>query len=92
MRSALMFFAVAVLTSYAMCMSPVQQDRAFFGAGIFFMIALVRLIGDVRSDELWITFCKKGAVYILLLYFMFVYIDCGAENMRIYRECSERVS
>jgi hypothetical protein len=92
MRSALMFFAVAVLTSYAMCMSPVQQDRAFFGAGIFFMIALVRLIGDVRSDELWITFCKKGAVYVLLLYFMFVYIDCGAENMRIYRECSERVS
>ena len=28
----------------------------------------------------------------MLLYLAFTYIDCGAENARIYRECSERIS
>ncbi len=92
LRSAWMFFITALLTSYAMGMSPVQQNRAFFGAGIFFVIALVQLIEDVQENEIWITLCKKGAVYVMLLYLAFTYIDCGAENARIYRECSERIS
>lgn len=90
MKNSWIFFIVSFLTSYAMAMSPNQQKRAFFGAGLFLIIALVQLIEYVQDSEILIILCKKSAVYLLLLYFLFTYIDCGAMNARIYRDCKTR--
>lgn len=91
LRNGIMFFVISILTSYAMALSPTQQERAFFGAGVFMLISLVQVIEEVQDSETWIILCRKSAVYIMLLYFAFTYIDCGAQNVRIYRDCSERV-
>ena len=90
MCNALVFFAISIITSYAMMMAPDQQNRAFFGAGIFMILAVVQMIEYVGNTEIWIMLCKESAVYIMLLYFVFTYIDCGAQNARIYRECKTR--
>ena len=91
LRSAFTFFIVSILTSYAMALAPSLQSRAFFGAGIFMIIALVQVIENVQDNEMIIIVCKRASVYVMLLYFFFVYVDCGAMNARIYRDCSERV-
>ncbi len=89
-KNMLTFFFVFAATCYALVLVPEPVARAYFGAGIFLMISCVQGIVDVSDKDLYLRALKLSAVSVFALYFVFTYIDCGANLMRIYRESQER--
>lgn len=89
-KNMLIFFFVFVATCYALVLTPEPVARAYFGAGIFVMISCVQGIVDIADKDLYLRALKLSATAIFALYFVFTYIDCGANLMRIYRESEER--
>jgi hypothetical protein len=78
-------------------MTADPQSRAFFGAGIFLIIAICQGFSDIKIDgieakDLNRTFYILGSCLISLMfvYMFFEYIDSGTDLGRIYREESER--
>ncbi len=89
-RNMLIYFFVFTATCYALVLAPEPMGRAYFGAGIFLMVSCVQGIVDVSDMDLYLKALKYSAVSLLTLYFLFDYMDCGANLMRIYRESMER--
>lgn len=90
MKNTLLFFFLFAATCYALALAPEAQVRAFFGAGIFLIIACVQAYSDVVDSDALIMAGKRSAVMILLLYMAFSYLENGANLARIYREEQER--
>lgn len=85
-------FAVAfVATSYVLALIPTPQNRAFFGAGVFLMIACIQGIVDIGQDEMVISAIKYSLVSILCLWLFFTYMENLVNLARIYREENERI-
>ena len=85
-------FAVAfVATSYVLALIPTPQNRAFFGAGLFLMIACIQGIVDIGQDEMVISAIKYSLVSILCLWLFFTYMENLVNLARIYREENERI-
>lgn len=89
-RNMLIFLLVFVATCYALVLTPEPVARAYFGAGIFLMISCVQGILDVSDKDMYIRALKLCSVSIFALYFVFTYMESGANLMRINRECRER--
>ena len=89
-RNMLIYIFVFTATCYALVLAPEPMGRAYFGAGIFLMVSCVQGIVDVSDMDLYLKALKYSAVSLLTLYFLFDYMDCGANLMRIYRESMER--
>lgn len=89
-RNMLIFFLVFAATCYALVLTPEPVARAYFGAGIFLTISCIQGIVDVSDKDLYLRALKLSATAILTLWFVFTYMDCGANLMRIYRESEER--
>ena len=83
---AAMWFA----TSYSLIATTTPQNRAFFGAGIFLIMAVVQAYEDADDGAQWMNVFRKSVVYILCLYMFFSYLENGASLARIYREEQER--
>ncbi|MBE5842608.1 MAG: hypothetical protein E7302_00355 [Butyrivibrio sp.] len=77
-------------TSYSLIATTTPQSRAFFGAGIFLMMAVVQAYQDADDDVKWMSILRKSVVYILCLYMFFTYLESGGSLARIYREEQER--
>ena len=90
MKNMLLFSFLFAATCYALALAPEAQVRAFFGAGIFLIIACVQAYSDVVDSDALIMAGKRSAVMILLLYMVFSYLENGANLARIYREEQER--
>ena len=98
------FAFLFLATSYALILTAETQARAFFGAGIFLIIACVQGVSDACAWEreterrgsagtgLVLRAAAYGALGVLLLQLFFTYVDCGTNLGRIYRECAERES
>ena len=86
----LLYFFVFAATCYALVLVPEPMGRAYFGAGIFLTVSCVQGIVDVADIDLYLRALKLGMVSVLTMYFLFDYMDCGANLMRIYRESEER--
>ncbi len=86
----LVFGGLFLITSYSLILTVTPQNRALFGGGIFLIIAIVQAYQDVMEEARWVQLAKKSAVYLMLFYMFFTYLDCGASLARIYREEQER--
>lgn len=89
-------FVIAFLaTSFVLIVIPTPASRAYFGAGIFLMIACVQGFiltfngGSFDRKFQSVYYCVVG---ILLVNFFFVYVENLVNLARIYREENERVS
>lgn len=89
-KNMLLFFLVFAATCYALVLTPEPVARAYFGAGIFLMISCIQGIVDVTDKDLYLRVLKLSATAIFTLSFIFTYMDCGANLMRVYRETEER--
>ena len=82
-------------TAYALAATSQTQARAFFGAGLFLLIALAVGIREVMKGEIE-GYLLKGAGYsllaVLVLEFFFVYVEDGTNLARIWRDETRRIS
>ncbi|MBQ9927395.1 MAG: hypothetical protein IJO65_05415 [Lachnospiraceae bacterium] len=91
-NESVLFLVAAAATAYVLVIISTTADRAFFGAGIFLMIAVIRGISEVDADkELLLKTAKYSLVGILCLWLFFTYMENLVNVARIYREETERV-
>lgn len=88
----ILFLVAAVATCYALAIAPTAMDRAFFGAGIFLVIACIQGIIDAARDDQILLIAKYSLVSIFCLWFAFNYFDNLVNLARIYREENERIT
>lgn len=94
LRPALFFF-LFLATSYALILTAATQARAFFGAGIFLMLCVLELAsGCLQRHEAGDSarLVIYSAASILTISFLFTYLQCGAQLIRIHRDCNERIA
>lgn len=89
-RNGLAWFLVFLATCYALVLTAEPMPRAYFGAGVFLIIAVTQFYVDVSGKEKIFGALKTGLVSVLLLLMFFTYMDSGANLARIYREYNER--
>lgn len=90
-HESVLFLIAAAATAYALAVAPVPADRAFFGAGIFLMIAGIQGIVDVADKERLLQAAKYSLVCVLCLWLFFTYVENLVNLARIYREENERI-
>lgn len=86
----LIYLGVAIATCYALVMAPTPMDRAYFGAGVFLMMACIQCFVVITEEETWIRAAKQSFIYGLLLYMAFIYVDSVVDTARIYRDYTNR--
>lgn len=89
-----LFFIGSIATAYALIMSPPPAPRAYFGAGIFLIIACLQGFTDAFWDtekEVYTPALKYIVVSVLSLWLFFTYMDNLVNLARIYREEEERI-
>lgn len=88
------FFIGGAATAYALILAPPPQERAYFGAGIFLMIACLQGFAEIFYDmnrESLFNAVKYIVVVVLMLWLFFTYMDNLVNLARIYREDNERI-
>ena len=97
-----LFLFLFLAAAYALVLSPEPQPRAYFGAGIFLIIAVVQGICSCAAEEreaaeshestgsFWVRAVIYSAAVAMTLSFVFTYIDCGTNLQRIARDIKER--
>lgn len=88
--SGITWFLVFLSTCYALVLTTEPMPRAYFGAGIFLIIAVVQFFSDVSGKDKIFGVLKTGLLSVLLLIMFFLYMDSGTNLIRIYREYNER--
>ena len=84
-------FAVASLaTAVVLIMTTEPMPRAYFGANIFMMIAALQMIQKVREEEVFMIALKNGGMIAAVIAMIFVYVEEGANLVRIRREVEIR--
>lgn len=87
-----LFLVAFLATAYVLALIPTPQNRAFFGAGVFLMIACIQGIVDVKDDELVLKAIRYSLAGILCLWLFFTYVENLVNLARIYREENERIA
>lgn len=90
-NESVLFLIAAAATAYALILIPTPTDRAFFGAGIFLMIAVIQAIVDGADKELALQTATYSLVSVLCLWLFFAYMENLVNLARIYREENERI-
>ncbi|MBR5597700.1 MAG: hypothetical protein IKW30_09880 [Lachnospiraceae bacterium] len=84
-------FAVASLaTAVVLVMTPEPMPRAYFGANIYMMIAALQMAQMIREEDTLLISLKTGGVIAAAIGMMFVYVEEGANLVRIRREINIR--
>ncbi len=91
-NDSILFLIAFATTAYVLAVIPTPQDRAFFGAGVFLMIACIQGIADIKDDGAAISAAKYSLVCILCLWLFFTYVENLVNLARIYREENERIA
>lgn len=86
----LLYLFVFVATCYALVMAPTPMNRAYFGAGIFLIMAAIQCFVKITEEETLIRAGKQAVIAGLSLYMVFVYVDSVVDTARIYRDYSNR--
>lgn len=90
LENGLLYFLVFVATCYALVMAPTPMNRAYFGAGMFLIIAVLQLFVMVTEEETLIRVCKTSLIGGLFLYMIFFYVDNVVDTARVYRDYHNR--
>ena len=86
----LLYTFVFAASCYALVMARTPMSRAYFGAGVFLMIAVLSCFVKVSEEETLIRACKTSFIAGLLLYMSFSYVDSIVNVARIYRDYHNR--
>ncbi len=86
----LIYLFVGIATCYALVMAPTPMNRAYFGAGVFLMMACIQCFVLITEEETLIRAAKQSLIYGMLLYMAFSYVDNVVNTARIYRDYSNR--
>lgn len=85
------FSISGLATGAVLIFTPQPMNRAYFGAGIFLLIATIQLIWNLtivmNQDFLYV---RNGWILVGLVWLVFVYVENGANLTRILREIKER--
>ncbi len=108
LKAMILFVFIFFATSYSLILTVTPQERAFFGAGIFLIVAIVQgycristgeaanTVADGNADKsektVLLQTVKYGTVVAMAIYMLFTYIESGANLARIYREEQNRYS
>ena len=90
------FFFLFLAVSYAMVLTALTQPRAYFGAGIFLLIAIIDWILEcVRAEKtedksIFVRTLVYGVAACLVLVFAMTFLECGTHLGRIYRDTQAR--
>ncbi len=88
--NAVVFAVVSIATAYALLLTAPPMDRAYFGAGIFMVIAFVQAIAYIPREEKGLCALKYGGILVFCIDMFFAYCGNGANLARILREVNER--
>lgn len=89
----ILFILAFLATSFVLAIIPTPANRAFFGAGVFLMIACIQGIVDVKGEkEITGRFLSYGLVSVLCVVLFFTYVENLVNLARIYREENERIA
>jgi hypothetical protein len=90
MGNAIGYAVASIATAYALIMTVQPMDRAYFGAGIFMMIACIQAIAYIPPGETGLCAVKYGGIMVFSVYMFMSYCENGADLARILREVNER--
>ena len=92
----MVFFFLFLATSYAMVLTALTQPRAYFGAGIFLLIAVIECMAECLHAEkkedksIFVRSVVYGLLVCLVLLFAKTFLESGTHLGRIYRDMTER--
>lgn len=91
-NTSILFLVAALATAYVLALIPTTTDRAFFGAGIFLMIAVLSGLAEVDVDkEVILKGAKCSLIGVMCLWLAFTYLENLVNLARILREENERI-
>lgn len=93
----LLYLLLFAATSYALAATRQTQARAFFGAGLFLLIAVITGIraamhGCSGENGLLLRAAGWSILAVLLLRFFFTYVENGTNLARIWRDETNRIA
>lgn len=76
----------AVATAAVLVFTPEPMGRAYYGANLFMLIAVLLMVNRLPEENMIVTSLKTGGIIAGAVAFMFIYIEEGANLVRILRE------
>ncbi|MBR3602964.1 MAG: hypothetical protein IKL49_11685 [Lachnospiraceae bacterium] len=84
------FTLASIATAGVLIFTPEPMPRAYFGANIYMMIAAVQMVQLIREEDTVLITLKSGGIILATIAMMFIYVEEGANLVRILREVNER--
>ncbi|MBQ9991740.1 MAG: hypothetical protein IJP31_12520 [Lachnospiraceae bacterium] len=89
-REVAIFVFASLATAAVLIFTPEPMPRAYYGAGIYMMIAALNMVWKIKPTDGLLYRLRTGGILAGLLVFTFIYIEEGANLTRILREVNER--
>ena len=89
-RNALLFVLLFFATSFCLVLAPEPQERTYFGAGLFLIIATLQAFSSVKWDTAWTLALRDTAVCALAIVFICSWCENAGNLARVYREVNSR--
>lgn len=86
------FVIAALATACVLILTSEPMPRAYFGANMFMMIAALQMVQKIREDDVLFMALKSGGIIAASIAMIFVYVEEGANLVRIRREYEVRKS
>ena len=84
------FAFAAFATAAVLIMTPEPMARAYFGANIYMMMAALQMVQKIREEDTLLLALKTGGIIAGTIAMMFVYVEEGANLVRVRREINIR--
>lgn len=84
------FAFASVATAAVLIMTAEPMARAYFGANIYMMIAALKMVQMIREEDTLLISLKTGGIIAATIALCFVYVEEGANLVRIRREINIR--
>lgn len=84
------FTFAGLATAGVLIFTPEPMPRAYFGANIYLMMAALWMIEKIREEDRLLISLKTGGILAGALAMFFVYVEEGANLVRILREVNIR--
>lgn len=84
------YVLASLATAAVLILTTEPMARAYFGANIYMMIAVLQMIQKIREEDTLLIALKNGGIIAATLAMVFVYVEEGANLVRIRREIDIR--
>ena len=84
------FAFASVATAAVLIMTAEPMARAYFGANIYMMIAALKMVQMIREEDTILISLKTGGIIAAAIALCFMYVEEGANLVRIRREINIR--